>query len=138
MEFFVSLRVQIMNEQKMTGNDPFHVYGIGLLAGEKITCPMNSMSVGHSSNGMADNSFAFGDYTTTYDPNQTVVGTHLFREEIPQEVREWIVQNPEQMKGVIRAICSCRTTNEFTGELFVVKWFVDAFYKFTKEDREAR
>jgi hypothetical protein len=126
-----------MNEQKKLGNDPYHIYGIGLLTGEKITAPMGSFSIGHSSNALESHSFAFGDYTTTNKKHQTVVGTHLFREEIPQEVREWVVENPERMKSLIQAICNCRTTNEFTGDLFVVKWFANAFYEFVKEDREA-
>jgi hypothetical protein len=126
-----------MNEQKMIGNDPYHSFSVGPLANLNLTYQIDTFAVGHNANAMESHSFAFGDHTTTNREHQIVVGTHLFGEEIPQAVRDWVVQNPEQMKDLIRAICKCRTTNEFTGDIFVVKWFADAFYKFTKEDREA-
>ena len=71
----------------------------------------NCLAIGNRARANETHGFVFGDDCGTTEPEQVVVGTHLFGEEIPELVQNALKENPQAFAWVIRRVIAFAENN---------------------------
>ena len=56
----------------------------------------NATAIGNGAISGHSNAICIGDFTRSYKPGQVEIGEELFGEEIPEKVREMLVEYPDE------------------------------------------